>query len=196
MHGEIVKGKALKGLGDMPLLVEAIFDLEVGVLSQPVKTEKGYHIVRVDEKNPEATKPLDEVKADIAARLTYENRNAVRDEILEDLRSKYKVVYTSESSDPVHTPEGLFKMASEESNPEKKIEYYKQFADEFPDDERAYEARFMIGFTMAEDLKDYDRAEQVFREFLKEFPETDLSDDAEWMIANMRSGEQPDFGSD
>ena len=196
MHGEIVKGKPLKGLGDMPMLVDAIFEVDVGELSMPVKTEKGYHIIRVDEKSPEATRPLDEVREDIVARLTYENRNAVRDKMLEDLRAKYRVEYISQASEPELTPEKLFKMASEEPDAKKKIEYYRQFTEEFPDDDRAYEAGFMIGFTLAEDLQDYDRAEEVFRKFLEEYPETDLSDDAEWMMENMRSGAQPDFGSD
>jgi peptidyl-prolyl cis-trans isomerase C len=197
LHGEIVEGKPLKGLGDVPELVEAIFSLDVGELSMPVKSERGYHIVLVDEKQPETTKPLADVREDIVSRLTYENRNAVRDKILDDLKTKYKVEYISQTpEEPEVTPEELFKKASEESDPEKKIEYYKQFAEEFPEDERAYEAGFMIGFTLAEDLKDYDRAEEVFRKFLEDFPETDLSDDAQWMIENMRSGAQPDFGSD
>ncbi|MFH1313307.1 MAG: peptidyl-prolyl cis-trans isomerase [Candidatus Eisenbacteria bacterium] len=196
LHGEVVRGKPLKGLGDMPLLVEAIFNQEVGVVSMPVESGKGYHIILVDEITPETLKPLEEVTEDIKARLTYENRNAVRDRIMEDLRSKYGAKFLSESPEAALTPETLFKMASEESDPQKKIGYYRQFADKFPDDERVYEARFMIGFTMAEDLQDYDGAEEVFKEFLKEFPETDLSDDAGWMIENMRSGAQPEFGTD
>jgi parvulin-like peptidyl-prolyl isomerase len=196
LHGEVVKGKPLKGTGDLPALVDAIFELEVGELSMPVETAVGYHIVRVDEKNPGILKPLEEVKGDISDRLTYDNRNAVRDRIMEDLRSKYGAEYFTESPEEAMTPETLFKMASEESDAEKKIEYYRRFAEEFPDDERVYEARFMIGFTMAEDLQDYDRAEEVFRVFLEEYPETDLSDDAGWMIENMRSGSQPEFGTD
>jgi len=196
LHGEVVKGKPLKGIGDLPVLVDAIFELEVGELSMPVETAKGYHIVRVDEKNPDIPKPFEEVKADISARLTYENRNAVRDRMMEELQSKYGAVYLTESPEEALTPETLFKLASEESDAEKKIEYYRQFAEDFPDDERVYEAKFMIGFTMAEDLQDYDRAEEIFRVFLEEYPETDLSDDAGWMIENMRSGSQPEFGTD
>jgi tetratricopeptide (TPR) repeat protein len=103
------------------------------------------------------------------------------------------VVYLSESQEKAKTPEVLFKMASEESDPRKKIEHYQAFLDTYPDNERAYEAKFMIGFTLAEDVGDYDAAETVFREFLDEYPENDLSDDAGWMLDNMRSGGQPDF---
>jgi peptidyl-prolyl cis-trans isomerase C len=196
IHGEIRRGENIKTLGDLPELVEVCFQLEDGELSQPVKTEKGYHIVRVDRRNPETVRPMDEVRDDIVSRVTYENRNAVRDSIMADLKSKYKVEFMEESSEGPQTPEELFKIASEESNPELKIKYYRQFMDKFPDDERAYEAKFMVGFTMAEDLEDYDGAEQVFREFLDKYPGTDLSDDAQWMVENMRSGKQPAFGSE
>lgn len=194
--GEIRRGESIKALGNLPELVEVCFQLEAGELSQPVKTEKGYHIVRVDMRNPETVRSMDEVRDDIVSRLTYENRNAVRDSILTDLKAEYKVEFVEETSVGAQTPEELFKIASEESNPELKIKYYRQFTEKFPEDERAYEAKFMVGFTMAEDLQDYDGAEQVFREFLEEYPETDLSDDAQWMVENMRSGKQPAFGSE
>lgn len=196
LQGEIKRGEPIRTLGDLPELVEVCFQLAEGDLSEPVKTEKGYHIVMVDRRNPQTVRPLDEVRDDIISRLTYENRNAVRDSILADLKSKYKVEFITESAKSAQTPEELFKIASEESDPNLKIKYYRQFAEKFPDDERTYEAKFMIAFTMAEDLKDFAGAEQAFREFLAQHPETDLSDDAEWMIENMRSGKQPDFESD
>jgi peptidyl-prolyl cis-trans isomerase C len=196
IQGEIRRGKPIKMLGELPELVEVFFQLGEGELSQPVKTDKGYHIVRIDGRNPERVRSLDEVRADIASELTYENRNAVRDSILADLKSKYKVEFVSPSRAEPQTPEELFKIASEESDPELKVKYYTQFTEKFPDDERTYEAEFMIGFTMAEDMKDYDGAERVFRDFLEHHPDTDLSDDAQWMIDNMRSGKQPDFGSE
>jgi peptidyl-prolyl cis-trans isomerase C len=196
LQGGVKRDGDIPGLGKIPELIEACFQLDEGELSQPIKTERGYHIVRVDKRIPEAFKPLDEVREDIISRMTYENRNAMRDSILTDLKEKYDVVFLEDVTPKEQTPEELFKIASEEPNPTKKIMHYKQFLGKFPDDERAYEAKFMIGFTMAEDIKDYDGAEEVFKEFLEEFPETDLSDDATWMIENMRSGEEPEFGSD
>lgn len=196
LHGEITRGAPIKGLGEVPEVVEACFALAEGEVSQPVKTSMGYHIVRVDRRTPERLKPLDEVRKGIVDRLSYENRPGVRNKVLDDLKSKYKVVFLSESSSAGQSPEEVFKTASEESDPRQKIAYYREFTDRFPDDERVYEAQFMIGFTLAEDLSDYDAAEEAFREFLRAYPETDLSDDAKWMLENMRSGGQPDFESD
>ena len=193
MHGRIERDAPIKGLGDVPELKDAIFSLKVGEVSEPVKTDLGYHLVMVDELNPETAKPFEEVKAEIATVLTNTRREGVRDRVLAELKSEYGVVYLSESQEQVETPEALFKMASEESNPQKKIEHYQKFIDTYPDNDRAYEAKFMIGFTLAEDISDYDEAEKAFKEFLAEYPENDLSDDANWMLENMRSGGQPDF---
>jgi peptidyl-prolyl cis-trans isomerase C len=193
MHGRIEREAPIKGMGDVPELKDAIFSLKVGEVSDPVKTDLGYHLVRVDELNPESARPLAEVEADISSVLTNTRREGVRDRILADLKSEYGVVYLSESPEQAETPEALFKMASEESDPRRKIEHYQKFIDTYPDDDRTYEAKFMIGFTLAEDLQDYDEAEKVFKEFLEEYPENDLSDDANWMLENMRSGGQPDF---
>jgi peptidyl-prolyl cis-trans isomerase C len=194
--GGVRQGEPLRGIGDLPEVVEACFQMDEGDLSEPVKTAKGYHIILVEKRTPETFRSLDEVRNDIVSRLTYENRDAVRDSIMDDLKARYNVSFMEETSLPEQTPEELFKIASEEPLPKKKIEHYKRFVEKFPNDDRAYEARFMIGFTMAEDLRDYDGAEKVFREFLEEYPETDLSDDAQWMIDNMRSGREPEFDSE
>ena len=77
---------------------------------------------------------------------------------------------------------------------ESQKELAQQFIEKYPKNERAYEAKFMIGFTQAEELKDYDGAEKTFKDFLAQYPSTDLSDDASWMLENMRSGGQPDLG--
>ncbi len=194
IHGEVVKGKPIKGLGDLPELVDAILSLKEGEIGGPVETSMGYHIIKVDKYTPERQKSLEEVHDLIASQLQYERSQTVRDSVLADLEKKYNVVFLDKEAKS-EGPEELFKAASEESNPRLKIENYKKFLEKFPNDQRAYEAKFMIGFTMAEELHDYDGAEKVFKEFLQQYPETDLSDDAKWMLENMRSGARPDFES-
>jgi peptidyl-prolyl cis-trans isomerase C len=190
----VQRGGNIRGLGPLPEFTEAAFQLREGELSQPVKSPKGYHIILAEKRTPESSKSLAEAKADIVSKLTYSKRKIVRAETISQLKSKYKAVYMTEAvSSETKTPEELFKMASEASNPTDKIEHYKQFVQKFPKNERTYEAKFMIGFTMAEELKDYDGAEKVFKEFLEQYPSTDLSDDATWMMENMRSGKHPDL---
>jgi tetratricopeptide (TPR) repeat protein len=183
-------------MGAVPELVEACFATEVGKVSQPVKTAKGYHLILVESRSPEGIRPLDEARDDVISRLSYNKRKEITETTLDELKSKYRVSYLSEAERDTKTPEELFKTASESSTPRDKIKYYRQFIERFPDNERVYEAEFMIGFTLAEDLKDYDEAERIFSEFLKRYPDGDLSDDAEWMLENMRTGKEPDFGGE
>ena len=191
--GWVERDAPIKGLGNITEIKDALFSMGVGEVSEPIKTDMGYHIVTVDEHNPETSKPYEDVRDEISKILTNTRQEGARDRILAELKSEYNVVYLAESEEPPRTPEELFAMASEESDPRKKVEHYRTFIETYPDNDRAYEAKFMIGFTLAEDLKDYDGAERVFREFLNEYPENDLSDDANWMLENMRSGTQPDF---
>jgi tetratricopeptide (TPR) repeat protein len=195
LHGKVQRGTPIRGLGNLPQFTEACFQLDVGKPSQPIKTEMGYHVVVVDGKFPESTKPLEEVKAEISHLLEPEVRDRVRDEIVADLMSRYDVEFFVQADTEPASPEDLFRLASEEPNARKKIEYYEQFVETYPDNERMYEAMFMIGFTLAEDLGSFDEAQKVFEDFLEKHPESDLSDDARWMLENMRSGEEPDFGS-
>ncbi len=195
LHGKIQRGAPIRGLGNLQEFVEACFQLDTEQISQPIKTGMGYHIVKVDARFPESVRPLDEARADIVALLSPDMRDRTRDEVVKELMSKYKVQFLSESEPEPRTPEDLFRLASEEPNARRKIKYYEEFVDTHPDNERVYEAMFMIGFTLAEDLQAYDEAERAFKEFLEKHPDSDLSDDAQWMLENMRSGEEPDFGS-
>jgi peptidyl-prolyl cis-trans isomerase D len=54
----------------VPAFEKAAFDLQPGQISDVVKTQFGYHILQVEEKQTAHLKPLDEVKAQILATLT------------------------------------------------------------------------------------------------------------------------------
>lgn len=66
---------------------EAAFKLDVGALSAPVKTQFGWHVIKVDEKRQKPFPPLDEVKDQIAQ---YLERKAQQDIVLA-LRAKVKI---------------------------------------------------------------------------------------------------------
>jgi len=194
--GPVQKAGSIRGLGAVPEFNQAAFELKEGEVSQPVKSTKGYHLILVEKRNPETAKTLEQAKGDITSKLSNSKLRTVRDESMNQLKAKYKVVYLTEAPTKAATAEDLFRMASEASSPQDKIKYYQEFVDKFPKNERAYEAKFMAAFTMAEELKDYDGAEKVFKDFLEKYPATDLSDDAKWMLENMRSGKHPDLKGD
>jgi peptidyl-prolyl cis-trans isomerase C len=66
---------------------EAAFKLDVGALSAPVKSQFGWHVIKVDEKRQKPFPPLDEVKDQIAQ---YLERKAQQDVVLA-LRAKAKI---------------------------------------------------------------------------------------------------------
>ena len=51
---------------------DVAFSLAPGSISDLVKTQFGYHIIKVVDKKPAATRPLEEVRQQIADQLAYE----------------------------------------------------------------------------------------------------------------------------
>jgi peptidyl-prolyl cis-trans isomerase C len=73
-------------------LVEAAFKLaEVGDVGGPIKTDKGYHIIKLTQKKPGFTRPLAEVKRQIQQRLFRDLRTKSMDTFIADLRQKAKI---------------------------------------------------------------------------------------------------------
>jgi peptidyl-prolyl cis-trans isomerase D len=68
-------GKNGGSLGEFPVGVmlaefeNALENLKPKEISQPIKTSYGFHIIRLDEVNPERIKPLEEVKDEIAQKV-------------------------------------------------------------------------------------------------------------------------------
>jgi len=73
-------------------LVEAAFKLsEVGDVAGPIKTDKGFHIIKLTQKKPGFTRPLAEVKRQIQQRLFRDLRTKSMDAFIADLRQKAKI---------------------------------------------------------------------------------------------------------
>jgi peptidyl-prolyl cis-trans isomerase C len=75
----------------MPEIEEACFKLEVGQVSDIIKTQFGYHIVKVtDKKEPRAVE-LSEVKGAIEKELRDKAQRETFDNLLKNLRSKARI---------------------------------------------------------------------------------------------------------
>lgn len=88
--GEFGRGRMV------PEFEKAAFELSVGEVSEPVQTQFGYHIIKVENKLQADDRPYDEVKAMIAANLLHEKQNRAYTNFVNDLKEDYKVELYSE----------------------------------------------------------------------------------------------------
>jgi parvulin-like peptidyl-prolyl isomerase len=71
--GSAKKGGDLGCLGKgetVPAFEKAVFNAEEGEIVGPVKTEFGYHVIKVTDIKPESTQPLSEVESQIREQLS------------------------------------------------------------------------------------------------------------------------------
>lgn len=91
-----------KGTGDSTLEVtpqgnlvpefkQAALSAKAGEIVGPIKTQFGYHIIKVESKEPAHTKPLDEVKPQIVAVLSREKAQAAAQKAADNLRASARV---------------------------------------------------------------------------------------------------------
>ncbi len=83
--GLITKGQTV------PEFEQAAFALQLNQLSEVVKTQFGYHIIKVTEKVPEKELSYDEVKDRLKQMLLSEKQKKRFEALLKDLRDKNKV---------------------------------------------------------------------------------------------------------
>ncbi len=80
------------GKGQMvPEFEQAAFAMNVGDVSEPVKTQFGFHIIKLDDKKPERELPLTEVRAQIEQHLLHQAQNQAYFDKIAELKEAYKV---------------------------------------------------------------------------------------------------------
>jgi peptidyl-prolyl cis-trans isomerase C len=195
--GTVTRDGLFPALGRQPALAESAFALGAGRIGGPFKTDRGWHVLKVEELRPEGERPFDSVKPMILRQLGNQRGQDLYRQLLEQARQKLGVTpdsaairnFVSQKRDVRE----LFKEAQELGPPTERIAAYRALLEEYPDSDVSPQAQFMVGFIQSEELKDYDGAEKAFRELLKRYPGSELVGSAQWMVDHMRSEEAPPF---
>ena len=177
----VVRDRAVDWLGNHPEFHRVAFSLPLNEISPVFHTAKGWQAIRVEEKREASVRPLDSVRPDIEGRL-FRGREALEvPRLLEDLRARYGVV---EHTVPGHSPDELFAEAQGAADARERVALYEELLERYPDHEKAIEARFMLGFLLAEEFGDHDAAEIQFRRLVEEHPDSELAQSARWMLSS------------
>jgi hypothetical protein len=79
-------------------IVEAAFKLaEVGDVAPPIKTDKGWAVIRLTQKRPGFSRPLAEVKRQIQQRLFRDTRTKAMDNFVAELKKKSTIEIKEEN---------------------------------------------------------------------------------------------------
>ena len=89
--GYVAKGTII------PEIEEVIFALELEELSEVVKTDFGFHILKINEKKPETVKTLEEVKEEILQTLLPDKQKEAFENLLEELKGKVEIEIDEEA---------------------------------------------------------------------------------------------------
>jgi EpsD family peptidyl-prolyl cis-trans isomerase len=182
-------GGFIKSVGSSDIFSRAIEKLDVGQISPIIHFERGFAIVKITEKNPEHTQTLEEARRTIISKLRGEKEKADYERVVEKLKEKYPSEnYIREKLErTTRTAEELWQMAQLEQDPHKRIQFYRDIVNAYPNDKNAPQALFMIGFVYAEELQDTRQAQRTFDELMEKYPQSEMVESAKWMIENMES---------
>jgi len=195
--GTVTKEGQFASIGAQPALAESAFTLEQGQVGGPWKTDKGWHVVKVETLKPETVRSFEQVKPIITRQIGSQRQQDFYKTKLDEARKSLGVKPDSAAIrsfvSQKKTPREMFNEAQTLSSPQARIDAYESLLRQYPQSEVSPQAQFMIGFIHSEELKNYDAAEQAFRKLLQTWPKAELAASAQWMIDHMRSEDVPAF---
>ena len=177
----------MKFIGRSATFTDHLEGLPVGEVSEVIRHEKGYSIVRINDYKPATVKPLSEVRKSIIDKLREEKASVRLNAEIDRLREKYDPVNLLQEKviEMTRTPEQLWEIAQAEDASYTRILYYRELVNRYPDHRYAPQALFMIGFVYADELQDLTQARRTFEELIRDYPDSEVVDSAEWMIENL-----------
>jgi tetratricopeptide (TPR) repeat protein len=193
----VTKEGVFSSLGAQPAFAESAMALGEGKIGGPYKTDRGWHVIKVESVKPAGTRPFEQMRSMIARQLGSQRSQEFYKSQLEGARRGLGVTADSGAIESYisqkRSARDMFREAQDAGPAVKRIELYRKLLEEYPRSEVSPQAQFMVGFIYSEEIKDYDEAEKAFRELLERYPDSELAASARWMVEHMRSQEAPSF---
>ncbi|MCI0499959.1 MAG: peptidyl-prolyl cis-trans isomerase [Planctomycetales bacterium] len=116
MDADVKKGDDVPGIGKSAELNEKILAADTGdVLQEPFKTEKGWEIIKVCQKDSPRQKTFEEVKQQVTSSLLNQKRQDVQGDLIRQMMDKYGVIiHTSALTDTEQNKTGNSSDAAKE----------------------------------------------------------------------------------
>ncbi|MDO5715102.1 MAG: peptidylprolyl isomerase [Tissierellia bacterium] len=80
----------------VPEFDQVVFEMEKGEISQPVKTQFGYHIIKVDDIQKERNLSFDEVKENIADQIRRQKEQVIYQDKIDELKKEHEIKWLNE----------------------------------------------------------------------------------------------------
>ncbi|MCK5767028.1 MAG: peptidylprolyl isomerase [Candidatus Atribacteria bacterium] len=81
----------------IPEIEEVVFTLEIDSITDVIKSDYGFHILKISEKKPEELKSFDDVRESIIQNLLPEKQKSTFDNLIEELKSKTEIEINEET---------------------------------------------------------------------------------------------------
>lgn len=180
-------------LDRLPELAEALLALEPQAISEPIQTDRGWHLLRLDNRRAEHLRTLEEVRPELVQQMSAKREGERYQAVLDSLAARYRIRMDEEALERFYflqmDDEQLFTIAPEDNDAGRRVRMYESLRERFPQSPRVAEALFMIGFEKAEKIGDLPGAREAFTRFLAEYPQHAMSESARAMLRDLETRE-------